>query len=329
MEEMMTVNVRVENDQLITDSRNVAAVFGKQHGHILRDIQNIQKDVSNFGEMFFESTMPDSYGRQQRVYLMNRDGFTLLAMGFTGKDAMQWKLKYIDAFNRLEKAWNSPEAVMARALQYANNKLMAVTQQNKELSERVTQQQEHISLLEPKADYYDGVLESKNTIDVTTIAKDYGLSAQVMNRILHKLGIIFKSSGTWHMYQTYVDQGYGDTKTGSTRYGNSYVHLYWTQAGRKFIYDKLKEHDIHPLSKLNGGNNSNNAMVIANKSNRRRSGGTENGQNWSQMFLSEIMTAIESGKYTVESISKKIGVSVSTLNSKIEKYKANPNLFAY
>lgn len=61
----------------------------------MRDIDNIKKDVPNFGEMFFETEAPDSYGRMQRIYYLNRDGFSLLVMGFTGKKAMQWKQKLI------------------------------------------------------------------------------------------------------------------------------------------------------------------------------------------------------------------------------------------
>ncbi|WP_370649558.1 ORF6C domain-containing protein [uncultured Limosilactobacillus sp.] len=59
--------------------------------------------MSNFGQMFIESNQPASYGRDRRIYYMNRDGFSLLAMGFTGKKALQFKLKYIDAFNQMEK----------------------------------------------------------------------------------------------------------------------------------------------------------------------------------------------------------------------------------
>ena len=73
----------------------------------MRDIRDLSKqleDVSNFGQMFHKSTYPDSYNRRQPMYLLNRDGFTLLAMGFTGKKALQFKLDYIQAFNAMEAA---------------------------------------------------------------------------------------------------------------------------------------------------------------------------------------------------------------------------------
>lgn len=98
----MTNLVIMKDRQAVTSSLNVAEGFEKQHGHILRDIDSLEKDVSNFGEMFFESSEPDSYGRERRVVYMNRDGFTLLAMGFTGKKALQFKLQYIEAFNQME-----------------------------------------------------------------------------------------------------------------------------------------------------------------------------------------------------------------------------------
>ena len=88
---------------ILASSRDVAEKFGKRHDHILRDIESFQKDVPNFGEMFFEDISPDKYGRNQKIYLMNRDGFSLLCMGFTGKKALEWKLKYIDAFNKMEE----------------------------------------------------------------------------------------------------------------------------------------------------------------------------------------------------------------------------------
>lgn len=98
----MTNLVIMKDQQAVATSLQVAESFGKRHDHILRDLDGIEKDVPNFGEMFVVGNEPDSYGRSRRVIYMNRDGFTLLAMGFTGKAALQFKLKYIEAFNQME-----------------------------------------------------------------------------------------------------------------------------------------------------------------------------------------------------------------------------------
>lgn len=96
--------VEIKNNQVVVSSRQVAGNFNKRHDHILRDIETLKKDVPKFGEMFQESSAPDTYGRKQKIYFMNRDGFSLLVMGFTGREALKWKIKYIEAFNAMEKA---------------------------------------------------------------------------------------------------------------------------------------------------------------------------------------------------------------------------------
>lgn len=95
--------VEIVQNQIVVSSRQLAEHFEKRHDNVLRDIQNLKKDVLNFEEMYFEGSQPDSYGRMQNVYYMNRDGFSLLAMGFTGKKALDWKIKYILAFKTMEK----------------------------------------------------------------------------------------------------------------------------------------------------------------------------------------------------------------------------------
>lgn len=90
---MSDIVLSMQSGEPVASSRQIADNFEKRHDHVMRDIDAMKKDVPNFGEMFFETTAPDSYGREQRTYLMNRDGFTLLAMGFTGKAALEWKLK--------------------------------------------------------------------------------------------------------------------------------------------------------------------------------------------------------------------------------------------
>lgn len=103
---MMLVELRGSRneEQVVTSSRTVAEAFEKEHFHVMRDIENLlKKDVSKIGGMFFESEYLDGYGRKQRYYLMNRDGFTLLVMGFTGDKALECKLQYIEAFNAMEQ----------------------------------------------------------------------------------------------------------------------------------------------------------------------------------------------------------------------------------
>ena len=99
--------VTVMDSQAVVSSWSIAKRFEKRHDRVLRAIDNTKDGIPNFEEMFSETSLPDSYGRFHRAYLMNRDGFCLVAMGFTGKEAMKWKLEYINAFNGMELALQS------------------------------------------------------------------------------------------------------------------------------------------------------------------------------------------------------------------------------
>lgn len=104
--------VEIKNNQVVVDSRSVAKNFNKEHRNVVRDIENlVRKDVLKIEHMFQQVELPDSYGRMQKSYYMNRDGFSLLVMGFTGKEAIEWKLKYIEAFNEMEKKLKNPLAL--------------------------------------------------------------------------------------------------------------------------------------------------------------------------------------------------------------------------
>lgn len=113
-------------------------------------------------------------------------------------------------------------------------------------------QKQQIAELQPKASYYDVVINSKDLMSITEIAKDYGKSGMWLNNKLHELKVQFKQGGKiWLLYQKYANNGYTSTKT-QTYNGNdgqvhTKVHTYWTQAGRLFIYDLLKQHEILPL----------------------------------------------------------------------------------
>ena len=101
--------------------------------------------------------------------------------------------------------------------------------------------------LAPKALYCDLILQSKNTVPVSLIAKDYGLSATAFNRILHRIGIQYKTGGTWLLYQKYAGMGFTHTRTYSVDNRVSAMHTCWTQKGRLFLYEILKSCGILPL----------------------------------------------------------------------------------
>lgn len=99
---MNDIILSTQNGEPVASSREVAKRFGKEHKHVLAAIRQILV-AENSATKFFHETTFEYRGQKFPEYLMNRDGFSLLAMGFTGKEAVQWKLKYIEAFNQMEK----------------------------------------------------------------------------------------------------------------------------------------------------------------------------------------------------------------------------------
>lgn len=96
--------VEIKNNQVVTSSRTVAEVFGKNHYDVLESIENITKTENSVLAFFYKSTYQvDGNFKKYPEYLMNRDGLSLLVMGFTGTKALKWKLEYIKAFNEMEK----------------------------------------------------------------------------------------------------------------------------------------------------------------------------------------------------------------------------------
>lgn len=159
---MSDIILSMRNGKPVVSSRQIAENFDKNHRDVLRAVDNLKEDVRNFAQMFFESTEADSYGREQRTYLMNRDGFTLLAMGFTGKAALEWKLKYIAAFNEMEKKLTE-QPQLTRSQLLATALIVA----HEELEEKDKQ----IAELTPKGVFADAVSASSQSILVGELAK--------------------------------------------------------------------------------------------------------------------------------------------------------------
>ena len=101
---------RGQNDQVITTSLLVAETFEKEHRNVLKSIRKLMSATNvAVAQMFDETTYVNEQGKEQPMFVMNRDGFTLLAMGFSGEKALEFKVKYIDAFNKMEAELKSQQ----------------------------------------------------------------------------------------------------------------------------------------------------------------------------------------------------------------------------
>lgn len=158
---MTDIILSTQNGEPVASSRQIAESFGKEHKHVLDSIKNLVAENSAAKSMFYETTF-ENRGKQYPMYLMNRDGFTLLAMGFTGKAALEWKLKYIQAFNAMEKQ-------LAQRPQFSRAELMAqaLIAAHDELEHKDRQ----IAELTPKGIFAYAVTASKKSILVGELAK--------------------------------------------------------------------------------------------------------------------------------------------------------------
>ncbi|MEQ7070943.1 Rha family transcriptional regulator [Enterococcus avium] len=181
----MTDLVIMKDRQAVTSSLNVAEGFEKEHRNVLRDIDSLKRDVLNFEQMFFEVNEPDSYGRERRVIYMNRDGFTILAMGFTGKKALQFKLKYIEAFNQMEEHIKQQVKIPTTPRGLAKLALAA----NEETNQRVDELDTRVADLEENTvlsagDY--GYISRRINQRVSEVARGFGKLTQEQRGKLHK-----------------------------------------------------------------------------------------------------------------------------------------------
>jgi len=103
----------------------------------------------------------------------------------------------------------------------------------------------YVGAAEPKVHYYETVLQNRDVLPITLIAKDYGMSAQKLNQLLKGLGVQYKCKGSWVLYSKHCGNGYTISQT-HNRGGEVHIHMYWTQKGRVFLYDLLKWYGIMP-----------------------------------------------------------------------------------
>lgn len=147
-------------------------------------------------------------------------------------------------FIQVEKDFNSPEKIMARALLMADKKIKFLENENENLLIELEEANKN-------ADYLDLILQTKDSLTITQIAQDYGISARKMNQLLKQERIQRIVNGQWVLYAKYLAKGYVSSRTfdytGKDGKVHSAVTTVWTQLGRRFLYDRLKAIGILPI----------------------------------------------------------------------------------
>lgn len=231
--------------------KDVADILGYQNGS--RDI-NRHVDTEDKADVAIHD------GSQNRnMTIINESGLYSLILSSKlpkAKEFKHWVTSEVLPSIRKHGAYMTDD-VLHRAITEPDFLIQLATELKEEQEKRralestVAVQSQQITELQPKASYYDVVLNSKDLLSIGKIAKDFGKSAVWLNKWLHEQGVQYKQGEIWLLYQKYAEQGYTSTKTrtynGDDGAVHTKVHTYWTQKGRLFIYDLLKTNGILPL----------------------------------------------------------------------------------
>lgn len=233
--------VRMKDGEARADSRDVAAFFDKRHDHVLRDIRALiakepRLGLSNFGETPF---IEPSTGQTYHYFEMDRRGFTVLAMGFTGGRALEWKLRYIDAFELMEdELRRRPQAI----INYSDPTVIigvykALESQIAAKDQKIAVQQTQIVEMQPKVEAHDRIAESHGTFNRTVAAKMLGITPHTLIRWMRTNQWTYRRPGSADdiAYQDKISSGYLEHKiaTGQRGDGTTWAstHVYVTPRG--------------------------------------------------------------------------------------------------
>ena len=259
------------NDLKIIDQREVLGKVFRIYGTLDNPLF-LAKDVASWIEHSKPSVMIESVdddeklmetlftsGQNRQVWLLTEDGMYEVLFQSRKPIAKRFKKEVKQILKTIRKTGGyipittqmSEQEIMARAVQIS----MATIAQQKDailaLESRNAIQEQIIHEMQPKADYTDMILQSKSVVNINQIAKDYGMTAQEMNKILHEIGIQYKQGGQWLLYKKYHSNGYTHSETFNITHRDGtpdvVMNTKRTQKGRLFLYEKLKEHGYLPM----------------------------------------------------------------------------------
>lgn len=220
----MTELVIMKNQQAVTSSLQIAEVFERNHRDVLKAIDDLKEGVAeNYADLFSEDTYIHPQNKQTyRQIIMTRDGFTLLAMGFTGKEALRFKLKYIAAFNEMEERLKkSLPSTFAESLRLAYLQQLEIEEKSKQ-----------IEVLAPKADYFDKAIDRNGMSNFRDTAKILGLKQNQFIKWLLFKGYLYRDRKNRLKPYAEYDHKYFEIKDLSERNSSAGFQTMVTALGR-------------------------------------------------------------------------------------------------
>lgn len=247
MNQLQIIN---QNGQLLADSREVAEMTDKNHADLLRDIRRYMETLgkSNFAlaDFFIESYYNDSQGKPRLHYHLTKKGCDMVANKMTGEKGILFTATYVTKFEEMQQQLNQ-----LTAPSYAIEDPIKRAKKWIEEQQKVQMLEQRVNEYEPKITYLDQILKSKNTVTITQIAKDYGLSGQELNKILNEEKVQYKLNSQWLLYRKYQDKGYTKSQTIDVVHSDGTqtvkMNTRWTQKGRLFIHEILNQRNIVPV----------------------------------------------------------------------------------
>lgn len=245
--------LQICNDTQTISSREVAEMIEvTEHSKMLRKIDGINEILTKTNlassDYWIESQYKAGNGEMRREYQVTKKGCELIAHKTEGEKGVIFTVRYMERFDEMEK-YVQDSYMIADPIERAK-RWIEEQREKEEIKQLTVIQQQQITELQPKATYYDLILQCADLLSITKIAKDYGKSGQWLNKLLVEEKIQFKQGDIYLLYQKYAEKGYTSTKTqnfvddkGNTR---AKVHTYWTQKGRIFIYELLKSKGFLP-----------------------------------------------------------------------------------
>lgn len=238
----MNLVVKIENNNGINvvSSRIVAEQLGKEHSDVMRKI----KEVLGVGE-FSESSYINSQNKVQPELSLTKDGFILLCMNYQGYN--EFKRAYINEFNRMESELSiKKDSYMIEDPIERAKAWIQEQEEKKALQIELEVKEQILQEYKPKIDYVDTILKSNDTLTVTQIAADYGISAKRLNQILNEEKIQRKVGGQWLLYSNHMNNGYTKSETYVDTTNTPRLNTKWTQKGRLKIHEVLSKLNIIP-----------------------------------------------------------------------------------